>query len=273
MNKLLAGTALSLLSFGALAADLPVRSSAPAPVMAAPIFTWSGFYVGVQGGWQQQRDQYSDNYISVPEGQLPPGGQAPANDFTSFGTTSKNGFIGGAHAGYNHQLGSFVVGLEGDIEGASLKYGYQNPGFVPSGGNTPPQAPPPIGVWGYNAKINVQGSLRARLGYTVDRALLYVTGGLALADVTHTIYDEAPPAFSQTFSGIKAGWTLGAGVEYALATNWSARLEYRYTDLGRISNAVADWQATARNELTSHAVRVGVSYRFGGAAGPILARY
>jgi outer membrane immunogenic protein len=202
IKTLLAGTALFLVPFGAGAADLPVRTPAPAPVVAAPIFTWSGVYMGVQGGWQQQRDHYSDDFVAVPAGQAPPGAIDPSRGFASFGTTKKNGFIGGAHAGYNHQIGSLVVGVEADIEGTNLKYGYQDK-FSPIDGNGPQQIPVG-GIWGYNARIGVQGSLRARIGYAFDKALLYATGGLAVADVSHTIYDEGDPAFSHKFSDVPA---------------------------------------------------------------------
>jgi outer membrane immunogenic protein len=270
IKTLLAGTALFLVPFGAGAADLPVRTPAPAPVLAAPTLTWSGAYLGVQGGWQQQRDHYSDNYFAVPVGQAPLGGSLPGGEFMSFGTTKKNGVIGGVHAGYNHQSGSLVVGVEVDLEGTNLKYGYSGINdldnkLVVIDPGAPPQILLPV-RWGYNARIGVQGSLRARLGYSFDKALLYATGGLAVADVSHTIYDEVEPAFSRKFSDVKTGWTLGAGVQFALTGDWSARAEYRYTDLGRVSNNVSEWSATARNELTSHAVRIGVSYRFGGAA-------
>jgi outer membrane immunogenic protein len=108
-----------------------------------------------------------------------------------------------------------------------------------------------------------------------------VTGGLAFANVK-TAYNNAAgggaTAGAFSFSQTRTGWTLGAGVEYAISNNWSARAEYRYTDFGSFSNTTAAgttfWSAAVlRHKLQEQSVRVGISYKFGGPAGPVVARY
>lgn len=214
------------------AADLPSRKAVQAPPVIAPAFTWTGFYVGSQIGWQQQSNKYD-----VGNG--------------TYDTNRGNGFVGGVHAGYNHQVGSIVVGLEGDIEFANLQTKYDTlDAGIP---------------WGYSGKVGPQGSLRVRFGYAFDRVLVYATGGLAAANVEHTFYDNSDVNFPVTHSKTATGWTLGGGVEYALSSNWTARAEYRYTDLGTIKsdNSATAWGSIDTNRLTSHAVRIGLTYKFG----------
>ena len=122
-----------------------------------------------------------------------------------------------------------MFGLEGDIEGATIR----------------------------NSAL--RASLRGRLGFAFDRVLVYGTGGLALASGSNN------NAFGwNNGSSTRLGRTAGAGLEYAFAPNWSARLEYRYSDFGRGNNG---WLASSVRR-TENAVRVGVSYHFGGYGAP-----
>ena len=145
-----------------------------------------------------------------------------------------NGFVGGVHAGYNYQMNQFVLGIEGDFDGTSI-----------SGKATDP-------VLGVN-KLSVpwQGSVRARLGYAWDRFLLYGTGGAAFADAKVSGGD------SKTL----AGWTVGAGVEYAFTDSWSGRLEYRYTDF-QSASFTTPALGTFKNRLNENQVLLGISYKF-----------
>lgn len=220
--KILAGAlAAGLLSTTAMAADLPSRRVAPAPVMAAaPIFTWTGLYVGGQVG-------YAWDKIS-------------ANTWGWGGNSSvtRGGVVGGAHIGYLFQPGPIVLGAEADLEGSSL------------------------------SGSGIRGSVRARAGVAFDRALVYATGGLAWGNFKYTDLTLWP--WATTYSKTHTGWTVGAGVEYALTNNWSARVEYRYTDWGKINTA---WTNNSIHR-TEHAVRVGASYRFNfGGPSAVVARY
>jgi outer membrane immunogenic protein len=146
------------------------------------------------------------------------------------GANDLNGWLLGAHAGVNAQSGDLVYGLEGDL-------GYR--------WNRTNLAAP-----GWRAWTTWEGSLRGRLGFALDRTLLYGTGGVAFTSL-HFDGPLGPANRSYT------GWTIGAGVEHAFTDNWSARLEYRYTDFGSRTypNGVAV-------RLSDHAMRVGVSYKF-----------
>ncbi|MBB4040991.1 outer membrane immunogenic protein [Microvirga flocculans] len=138
---LLSSVALLGLATGAVAADLPSRR-APAPVVAAvPVFTWTGFYVGVNAGFGWSTND-SVTIAGVP-----------------YAVDDEAGFVGGAQAGYNYQIGSFVVGLEGDIQYAD--FGGDHVVFD---------------------RDDWFGTVRARAGVAFDRALVYATGGFAFAD-------------------------------------------------------------------------------------------
>jgi outer membrane immunogenic protein len=249
---LLSSAALAALSTASLAADLPARKMAPAPYVTAPIFTWTGLYVGAQIGAGWTTDKVSD--------------YTTGGVFLGSGKVDSSSVVGGLHAGYNMQTGAIVYGLEGDIELSGLSK-TSNALYSPAGVLY-------AGVYGYSTKIDWQGSIRGRLGYAAGPALFYVTGGVAFANVK-TAYNPGGYSTSDT----KAGWTLGGGVEYAFAPNWTARIEYRYTDYGSFSDATAAapvtfWSGESiKHKLQENAVRVGVSYKFGGPAGSVVARY
>ncbi|MDB5572260.1 MAG: Autotransporter outer rane beta-barrel protein [Hyphomicrobiales bacterium] len=242
MKKVLLTAAFAALSVPALAADLPRRSAAPTPVYAAPIFTWSGFYVGAQLGYAWGKDKFS---VLTPV-------------VDSF-STSPAGLLGGVHAGYNWQTGSIVLGVEADLELANAR-----DNLARTIGGT---------ALVLGSRIGTQGSLRLRAGYAFDRTLLYVTGGVAGASIKESVIAAG---VKTSTSGTEYGYTLGAGVEYAITNNISARAEYRFTDFGKSNYAGTVGggvgAVTANFKTTDHAVRVGVSYRFGGM-GPVVARY
>jgi outer membrane immunogenic protein len=153
---------------------------------------------------------------------------------------SASGFFGGLQGGYDYQINRVVLGLAGDIS-----YGSISRRFVSAA---------PFDV---RATENWQGSIRGRLGYAVqDNLLIYATGGLALGTVNAR--ELAPAVASQ--SRTLTGWTLGAGGEYKFTPNWSALLEYRYTDLGRAT--YVNLTGAPRIGLSSHTIRTGINYRF-----------
>ncbi|WP_181313909.1 outer membrane protein [Phreatobacter cathodiphilus] len=214
-----------------------------ASVATAPAFSWSGFYIGGQVGgvWYNDRTRELVTATGVATG------------FDQGFNTS--GVTGGIHAGFNYQVKNFVVGLEGDLEASGV-----NGNYPVGNGN------------GWRFRSNFQGSVRLRAGVAVDRTLFYVTGGLAVAQLRYGYFS---PTVIEYVSRTQAGWTVGAGVEYAVTPNWTARLEYRYSDYGRVSNASAvvfpGW--TYRHNPRSHAVRVGVTYLFSTGPSAVVARY
>ncbi|KYG97656.1 outer membrane protein [Bradyrhizobium sp. DOA1] len=236
----IAAAALVLGTAGASAADMAARPYTKAPAPVAAVYNWTGFYIGAQVGYA-----WGDNGTR----EFDPAG-VPTGLVQGF---NANGVVGGGHVGYNWQFGQFVFGLEGDIEGADVNGGYRL-------GN----------LNGTDFRIDAQASIRGRLGVAFNNSLLYVTGGAAWADMDHT-YVLANTLF-ETVSTTRTGWTVGAGWEYGFTPNWSARVEYRYTDFGNFRNTsvVAFPGFSYEHDPVFHTVRAGVSYRFGG---PVVARY
>jgi outer membrane immunogenic protein len=242
--------ALAALTAPAFAADLPRKSVPQQFAQPLPIFTWTGFYVGINGGYA------FDGGTSAITGS--PGlvgtGFAPSGKLKTVG----DGFMLGATAGYNYQIGQLVVGLEGDLAYADL-------------GKTVATGIGPL-VTTLSQDMTYFGTLRGRLGYAFDRFMIYGTGGLAFADQKST---TSIVGLGSTWTGqkddMRFGYTIGAGAEYAITNNWSAKIEYLYYDLGK-NNVVAPLVAgpgagagvfgTSSNEARGSLVRAGVNYRF-----------
>jgi outer membrane immunogenic protein len=224
-NLLVSCAVLALSAAPAFAADAVVSETTPLAV-----YDWSGLYVGLQGGYLKGEASHSFS------------NGAPSDD------SDPDGFIGGVHAGYNWQSGTFVYGVEGDFEGGDVKGSYDHP----AGGSS-------VGT----SELNWQGSVRARLGYAFDNALVYVTGGWAIADFDFGGGPSPLPA-SGGYSDTLNGWTVGVGGEWAFDRNWTARLEYRYTDFGQASGNLAPGFPGVEMpvDVRTHAVRIGFSYKF-----------
>ncbi|TJW36001.1 MAG: porin family protein [Mesorhizobium sp.] len=225
MKRLLLASALSALSLTpALAADVV------API--ASVYDWSGFYVGLQAGYGWSR--VDQPYASV-------GGPFIFTQDDADG----NGWLGGAHVGYNKQFDSWVLGLEGDFEASNIDGDDGG-----SGGH----------INGFEFKW--LGSVRGRVGYALDRVLLYGTGGYAFMRGSAYAVEGFGGATAESNSATFHGWTIGTGAEYAFTDNLTARVEYRYTDFGakRISFPVNGYDE--KIDPSFHAVRLGVSYKF-----------
>jgi len=231
MKKTLLTVALAALVAGpALGADL----SRPAPVYKAPlapvpVYSWTGFYLGVSGGYGFG----STRHTNVDNG------------INSGTDNNLNGGIVGLTYGYNWQTGPLVLGLEGDISWSGIKDSFHdnnNSGFC-----TRPDT--------CLTNLKWLGTDRARLGYAWDRYLVFATGGVAYGEVAATCCVGFP---AQTKS--RAGWTAGGGIEARLMPNWSAKLEYLYIDLGDKRNYSTNESVLLRTSL----IRLGLNYRFGG---------
>jgi len=226
-HVLFAGVALGVLgaAVSAQAADLPNRKQAPAYApIAAPVqaFSWNGFYIGANTGYAT--------------GAFTKGGKG------DFGSPS--GGLLGLTAGYNYQVGQFVAGIEGDYDWTSMHS----------------KASPALNISG-NGRLTSTGTLRGRVGYAADRALIYATGGLAVGNISGKLYDNAViPAVAYGQHSTHTGYTLGAGIEYAFTNNVSAKAEYRYTSLG--NKAYFGGVDATSAGLHSNAVLVGLNYHF-----------
>jgi outer membrane immunogenic protein len=227
LRSLLLSTSLLTVAGAALAADLPSRA-APAAFSAAPIFTWTGLYVGVNAGYAKSTQKTTDM------------------DYWDFGGTnesSKSGFTGGAQIGYNWQMGALVLGLEADINGVQSNQ-------------------TDIAYDSFHAKTSYLGTVRGRAGVAVDRALIYVTGGLAYGKINQS-WGYSGDIDDFVSNKTRFGYTVGAGVEYALTQNVSVKLEGIYADLGKVTvtDTFGDGYRT-RFENTATMLRAGVNYRF-----------
>jgi outer membrane immunogenic protein len=149
------------------------------------------------------------------------------------------GLVGGT-VGYNYQFGQAVVGVEGDIDWADIN------------GTTNSACP-----FGCKTTDNWLSTVRGRLGYAADRFMPFVTGGAAFGDIR-----ASTPGFAGA-SNTNVGWTAGAGLEFAIAGNWTAKAEYLYVDLGKFNCGISCGAAATDNvSFTANIVRAGVNYRF-----------
>lgn len=217
--------ALSLVVAGAAsAADLPSRKGPVVAPVYAPVFTWTGFYVGGNAGY---------GFGQVDSTNLGVIGQYDDPD----------GFVGGGQIGYNYQYGQFVFGLEADFQGADLK---SRSALIASGVRA-------------SNELNYFGTVRGRIGYAFDRFLPYVTGGFAYGNVNNKI---TTPFATFTNDNTQYGYTVGAGLEYAFTNNWSAKIEYLYTDLSKESINVPGGTFNQEVATKFSVVRAGLNYKF-----------
>jgi len=258
---LLAATALTMAGASvASAADLPLRAAPPAPVIAAaPVFTWTGFYVGANAGYHFSGDNDFDRTAATGFG-----AGVLANTIPLGFESDRDGFIGGVQAGYNFQFGSVVFGVEADIQYTDVESDttiFSNPGglFFPSTSTA-------------TSELDYLGTVRARLGFAFDRALVYATGGLAYGDVTNAVavtftpVGAAPFTYAGSESDVEFGWTIGAGVEYAFTNNLTFKAEYLYYNLG--DNTIVATGPNPANTVSykvendGHIARAGINFKF-----------
>jgi len=268
MSRLLA-VAVAVAAFvwggSAQAADMPVKAP---PRMAAPVvtipFSWTGFYIGLNAGGSLGTWGASSNaQIFEPD---------------SFSSSPRLlGAVGGGQAGFNWQFDPWVVGIEADIQATSERK-TQAFTLVSPDDFACDQAFPScdyLNRW----KFPWFGTVRGRLGFASDRWLFYATGGFAYGEAR---YDLAltGPVFGLVVhdSTRKSGWTAGGGVEAAISSLWSVKLEYLYVDLGTRSISAENPFATPETIVSSyhirdHILRLGVNLRFGAVSSPVVAKY
>ena len=223
-SLILAACAALAFATAASAADLP--RSAPHYGYTSPHRyvqrNWTGFYAGLNGGYGFGKSDWSGSVTN--------------------GSTKPKGALAGITLGYNLQTGSWVWGLEGDLDYSWMK------GSTSSGTG---------GCTNCETKLPWFGTARGRLGYAGwDRWLPYFTGGAAFGNVKMT------PANGTDESKTKFGWTAGVGIEYAFLGNWSAKLEYLYADLGSLDTAAGFGYSSDNVSFTANILRGGINYRF-----------
>src|SRR5712675_2368931 len=194
MKKVLLVTA-SLIALGAaapaMAADLAARPYTKAPPVIAPIYDWSGFYVGANGGWGSSRKCWDFVLVGFPS--------------LNEGCHDATGGVAGGQIGYRWQSGTWVFGLEAQGDWADLK-----------GSNISLAVPAPGAI--NRSKIDAFGLFTGQIGYAWNSALLYVKGGAAVTDSRYDIRNAVTNVLTAS-SGDQTRWggTIGAGVEYGFA--------------------------------------------------------
>jgi outer membrane immunogenic protein len=219
MKTAIVASSLALFASTAYAADAVTEiPEAPAAEYVAPAFSWEGAYFGIDAGHGWLDGEFSAVGAAGSIGE----------DF--------DGASIGAFAGYNWQLSSgFVAGVEGDVS-----YNFNDNEY--------------LGL--ADVGTDWAGSVRAKVGYTFDRALIYVAGGWTATN-GYVEVDAADFDESETFHG----WTLGAGVDYAVTDNMFLRAEYRYNDFGDKDIELAPG-AVLNADLDQHVVKVGLGVKF-----------
>jgi outer membrane immunogenic protein len=214
---------------------------AVSPALAgSPVYNWTGFYVGGNIGGVRAENK------SQEVGELIWFDPAPG---TVYGA-SATGVIGGVHAGYNWQFQQFVFGVEGDISAASAN---ANTTRLTGFGSTMVQT----------ASLTGLATLRGRAGFAVDRALLYLTAGVATGKVHDRVVDPINDVIWDT-GGWRTGWTAGGGFEYAVAKNWTVKAEALYVDFGSSDALMNDTNTAYRFRFkdTATVARAGFNFKF-----------
>ncbi|MDB5562549.1 MAG: porin family protein [Hyphomicrobiales bacterium] len=219
----------------AFAADLPMLAPS-APMAVTSSYDWTGPYVGAVVG-------YGQGTVSIA---TPPSFILSRSD-----TFDVSGLMGGLTAGYNYQVDSFVLGIEGDISWS----GERGTGH-PLDASATPAVP--------SESLDWLGTLRARAGVAADRFLIYGTAGVAFGGLSGSVTNVTTPGDTRNVSGTQAGWTAGIGAEYALADNITIKAEYLYVDLGTKSyvatGPILDFPFD--NHFATHIVRAGLNFKF-----------
>jgi len=251
---LLAAAGLTAVAIApALAADLPARTPAyaKAPAIVEPIYNWSGFYIGINGGGGSSRDCWSINNalgVAVPS--------------TAEGCHNATGALVGGQAGYRWQMTNWVFGLEAQGDWADLK------------GSNVSQLTAPFAVFNNNSKIDAIGLFTGQVGYAWNNVLWYGKGGAA---VTHDKYNgDILGTTFDTASETRWGGVIGTGIEIGFAPSWSVAFEYNHLFMGSHNvsfNATAFGGISTRTDSIKQDVDMGtvrVNYTFGG---PVVAKY
>jgi outer membrane immunogenic protein len=242
MKKKFLFVTASIVALGAAApafgADLAARPYTKAPPMvAAAIYDWSGFYIGINGG-----GGFSHNCWNLVGG-------------VSEGCHDASGGTVGGQIGYRWQLGQVVFGVEGQGNWADLSGSNVSNVFAPDSNRT---------------KIDAFGLITGQIGYAWNNVLLYAKGGAAVTDSKYDVISGASGGVFDSVSNTRWGGAVGGGVEVGFAPNWSVGVEYDHLFMGRQTVTFPVLVQTESIKQDVDLVTVRLNYKFGG---PIIARY
>ena len=251
MKKLSAAAiGMAVLGFAssASAADMAVKAR-PAPPPVVPIYDWTGFYIGANGGWGSSHNCW--DFVTA-------GGAVVAD-----ACRDATGGIVGGQVGYRWQTGQFVFGLEGQGDWADLsasRVSLINPAFST------------------RSRVDGIGLFTGQLGLAWNQALFYVKGGAAVTGNRYDIFTTAGGVNVASADATRWGGALGVGFEYGFSPNWSIGVEYDHLFMGHANNSfsvVNPIVAGALNRINQDVdmVTLRLNWRFGGYGNPVVARY
>lgn len=247
-NILLSAVALTALTGVALAADLPSTKEAPAYIPPPPVFTWTGFYIGADIGGGFSSTNLHSNWTGWNSHSL-----------------DTSGFMGGGYVGYNYQMTpNFVIGVEGDFQGLT---GSSNWGWTTN-----------RTAFTFKTQQDWLAAINGRLGYAMDRFLIYAIGGAAWGQGSANLCGGVvggPVTCVGSKNADLFGFDIGGGVEYAFTPNWLARVEYRYYGFDNYNMTAWGNYTPVRVQSDVSTIRVGLAYKFGvpEPAVPVAAKY
>jgi len=288
MKKLLlGGIAFVAVAGPARAVDLGAPVYRRPVVVAAPVFSWTGFYVGGNFGysWGSARNTYAFAQDNTGGG---------FDTFYALDSPRLNGLVGGLQGGYNWRFRNFFYGVEIDWEALGERAGdaFNGSIFVPGASNPT--------VTAFSARQTSLGTVRRRAGVISGPWLLYATGGLAYGRIsTSGILSPTNPdpviqhnlAALWDQSSTRVGWTIGGGIESAISGNWTWKREYLYVDLGTVTANGAlpagncygtggtcngplplPGPGTVSSRITDNILRIGLNYKFGNYYTPVVTK-
>jgi outer membrane immunogenic protein len=215
----------------AIAVSTATHADGYTPYGMAEPFSWTGLYIGVNGGYGFS--DFSDKFALTS---------------SAFNGIDPQGGFGGGQIGYNWQSADFVLGVEADIQGSGIEAEATD-----RFGNV------------FKSRLDYFATVRGRLGYAFGPALLYATGGFAYGGIRNDAIAGGAAPF--TFSGTATGYVLGTGYEYIFSPHWSLKGEYQYINLGRNDPVLAAAGSACLlgpkcEEDAYHTVRFGLNYKF-----------
>jgi outer membrane immunogenic protein len=245
----LGALALAGMTFSASAADIARPVTKEPPVVAPPvIYNWSGFYIGAHIGGAWGDKDWTDVTFLTPFAE---------------GSHDVSGFLAGGQIGFNWQFGAWVFGVEGQASWTNADGSH-----------------PCLLTVGFDCttEMNFLGTVAGRIGYAFDRVLLYVKGGAAfVSEDFFQVATVGPVILAGTTDETRTGWMVGAGLEWALWDNWSAKIEYNFMDFGteRVNLITITGGVFSVTDIDQqvHVVKAGINYRFSWGKAPVAARY
>jgi outer membrane immunogenic protein len=240
-----------------LAADMATPVFKAPPLPAPALYRWTGFYGGVHGGgaWSDKDWFYPCSATNLP--------QPPCN--RAQGGHSGESWLAGGQVGFNYQVGQWVWGIEAEFSATRI-----------NGDNLDIMFP----IDALHSRTDSIGTVAPRLGLAWDRALIYAKGGATWVHDDYSLSIVQSALTTVTADATRWGWMVGLGVEYAVAQNWSAKVEYNYLGFGTervllTSNGAIPGQLPFDEDIRQRiqVVKVGLNYKFDWGAPPLAVRY